>query len=218
MEIKNRQRVEKFGEVFTSEREVKSLLDLIEAETQRIESRFLEPACGTGNFLAEILRRKLAVVVKRYGKSQLEFERFSILAITSIYGIDILEDNVEECRTKLCKIFKTFYLKRFRNTYREACIRSVQYILENNIICGDALSLKISEQDCTPIVFVEWSPVNGSMIKRRDYIFEQLNSDQSTKGEAILSDLGDDAFIPQPINEYPLTHFLELPSHVKCKL
>ena len=98
--IKTRQRVADHGEVFTAEREVNAMLDLVKPETERIDSRFLEPACGSGNFLIEVLRRKLAVVEERYGKGQLEFERYAIVAIGSIYGVDLLEDNAAECRVR----------------------------------------------------------------------------------------------------------------------
>jgi len=99
-QIKSKQRVADHGEVFTSPEIVNDMLNLVKQETERIDSRFLEPACGTGNFLAEILQRKLRVVENRYGKSQLEYERYAILAVSSIYGIDILEDNVQECRKR----------------------------------------------------------------------------------------------------------------------
>ena len=88
--IKSKQRVADHGEVLTGLREVNAMLNLVQQEADRIESRFLEPACGNGNFLAEILVRKLRVVEKRYAKSQLEFERYAVLAVSSIYGIDIL--------------------------------------------------------------------------------------------------------------------------------
>src|SRR5512139_4180031 len=100
-QVVSKKRVADHGEVYTDKREVNAMLDLVKQETERIESRFLEPACGTGNFLSAILERKLAVVEKRYGKSQLDFERYAVLAISSIYGIDILEDNVRQCRHRL---------------------------------------------------------------------------------------------------------------------
>ena len=96
-QVKSKKRVTDHGEVFTSEREVNAMLELVKQETERIDSRFLEPACGNGNFLAEVLRRKLAIVEKKYKKSQLEYERYAILAVSSIYGVDILEDNAQEC-------------------------------------------------------------------------------------------------------------------------
>lgn len=110
-QIKSRKRIVDHGEVFTSKREVNDMLDLIKHESYRIDSRFLEPACGTGNFLEEILSRKLSVVKDKYIKSQLEYERNTILAVSSIYGIDILEDNVKECQSRLCTLINNEYTK-----------------------------------------------------------------------------------------------------------
>lgn len=104
-QVVTRKRVTDHGEVFTAKREVNAMLDLVKQETERIESRFLEPACGIGNFLTEILERKLSIVENRYKRNQLEFERYSVLAVSSVYGIDILEDNVIECRNRLFNIF-----------------------------------------------------------------------------------------------------------------
>ena len=112
----SKQRVSDHGEVFTGRREVVAMLDLVKQETERIESRFLEPACGNGNFLAEILERKLRVVESRYGKSQLDYERKAVVAVASIYGIDILEDNVAACRKRLFGIFDWRYSNRFKKT------------------------------------------------------------------------------------------------------
>ena len=105
-QVISKKRVTDHGEVYTSKREVNAMLDLVKQETERIESRFLEPACGTGNFLTEILERKLRVIESRYGKSQLEYERYGVLAVSSVYGIDILEDNVVESRKRLFFNFK----------------------------------------------------------------------------------------------------------------
>lgn len=109
-QIKSKQRVVDFGEVYTNEREVNAMLDLVKSETNRIESRFLEPAAGNGNFLIKILERKLKVVQRRYRKSQLEYERYAFLAISSLYGIDIQEDNVLECQERLFHYFELTYL------------------------------------------------------------------------------------------------------------
>ena len=97
-QVKSKQRVVDRGEVFTAEREVNAMLDLVKQETERIDSRFLEPACGDGNFLAEILRRKLDVVERNYKRSQADYEKYAVLALMSMYGVDIMQDNVEECR------------------------------------------------------------------------------------------------------------------------
>ena len=209
-QVKSKQRVADHGEVFTAEREVNAMLDLVKQETERIDSRFLEPACGNGNFLAKILERKLNVVDGRYSKSQLEWERYGVLAVSSIYGIDILLDNVEECRDRLFCIFDRSYRKAFGAKVRGECLESVRYILERNILWGDALTLKTPDEEARPIIFSEWSAVNGSMLKRRDYTMANLLDNQPIEEANLFSDLGDAAFIPKPVAEFPLVHFLKL--------
>ena len=209
-QVVSKKRVADHGEVLTGKREVNAMLDLVKQETERIDSRFLEPACGTGNFLTEILERKLRVVEARYGKSQLDYERYAILAVSSIYGIDILEDNVQQCRHRLFGIFDLNYLRLFKNKTNDNCRESVRYILERNIIHGDALSLKTVGESPKPIVFSEWSPVNGSMLKRRDFTFKGLLDHAAVKELPLFSDLGEDVFIPTPVKEYPLVHFLRI--------
>lgn len=198
------------GEVLTGKREVNAMLDLVAQETERIESRFLEPACGNGNFLTEILERKLRVVGGRYGKSQTEYERYAILGVSSLYGIDILEDNVQECRHRLFRIFDRDYTRLFMDRAKNKCRKVARYILDRNIVWGDALSLKTGGDNPQPIVFSEWSPVNGHMLKRRDFTFHSLLEREEIGGVPLCSDLGEDVFIPMPEKEYPLTHFLEL--------
>ncbi len=172
-QVKSKKRVTDHGEVFTSEREVNAMLDLVKQETERIDSRFLEPACGNGNFLAEVLRRKLAIVEAKYKKSQLDYERYSIIAISSIYGVDILEDNAQECRERLFKIFDEHYTKLYKTECKEECRASVKFLLKRNILWGDALNFT-NPLTKKPIVFSEWSAVNSSMIKRRDYMLKFL--------------------------------------------
>lgn len=208
--IKTRQRVADHGEVFTAEREVNAMLDLVRPETERIDSRFLEPACGSGNFLIEVLRRKLAIVEERYGKGQLEFERYAIVAIGSIYGVDLLEDNAAECRERLFGYFDEVYSRLFGEACRAECRVSVRYVLDRNIICGDALTMKTVGRKPEPIVFSEWSPVNGSLVKRRDYSLAHLLVYQPMEGPSLFSDLGEEAFIPKPVRDFPLTHYLKL--------
>jgi len=209
-QVISKKRVTDHGEVYTSKREVNAMLDLVKQETERIESRFLEPACGTGNFLAEVLERKLRIVESRYSKSQLEYERNAVLAVSSIYGIDILEDNVVECRNRLFDIFDQKYTSLFKETVKEGCREAVKYILEKNIIWGNALDLKTVGENQQPIVFSEWSPVNGSMFKRRDFTFHGLLDHAAIKELPLFSDLGDDVFIPKPMKEYPLVNFLRV--------
>lgn len=209
-QIVSKQRVAAHGEVLTRSREVNAMLDLVKFETERIDARFLEPACGTGNFLAAIVERKLRVVEARYGKSQLDYERYAILAVSSVYGIDVLEDNVRQCRQRLFGIFELSYLRLCKGKSQDDCRDSIRYILERNIIHGDALSLKTVGDNPKPIVFSEWSPVNGSMFKRRDFTFHGLLAHEAVKELPLFSDLGEDVFIPTPEKEYPPTHFLKV--------
>ena len=216
-QIISKQRVTDHGEVLTGKREVEAMLDLVKQETERIDSRFLEPACGNGNFLTEILERKLRVVESRYGKSQLEYERNAVIAVASIYGIDKQEDNVTECRRRLFEIFDGKYTARFKAGAKEECRESVQYILRRNIVFGDALSLKTVDGKA-PIVFSEWSPVNGSLLKRRDFTFSDLIQTEETGQHSLFvaeeySDLGQRAFIPREIMSHPLIHFLKVREH-----
>lgn len=209
-QVVSKKRVADHGEVYTAKREVNAMLDLVKQETERIDSRFLEPACGTGNFLAEVLSRKLRVVESRYSKNQLEYERYSVLAVSSVYGVDILEDNIIECKNRLFNIFNEKYSSLYKDISTENCRNSIKYILNKNIIWGDALTLKTVGEKPSPIVFSEWSLVNGSMIKRRDFYFHGLLEHESIKELPLFSDLGNDVFIPKPIKEYPLTHFLRI--------
>jgi hypothetical protein len=206
-QVKSKKRVTDHGEVFTNEREVKAMLDLVKHETERIDSRFLEPACGNGNFLAEVLQRKLNVVDQRYSKSQIEWERYAILAISSIYGVDILEDNAQECRERLFNIFDERYTAVFRDKCQDECRRSAKFLFGRNILWGDALDFTNPETK-QPIIFSEWGAVNGSMLKRRDYMFKFLV--QQTHQFSMFNDEGNAAAIDEPIKDYPLVHFLKL--------
>lgn len=209
-QVNSKKRIVEHGEVYTSEREVNAMLDLVKQETERIDSRFLEPACGTGNFLVEILHRKLNIVVNRYRKNQLEFERYTILAVSSIYGIDILEDNIIECRERLFQVFDKSYTKIYNEKAKNKYRKSIRFILSLNIIWGDALTLKKIEKRSEAVVFSEWSLVRGSMIKRRDYSFHELLTHNENQLMAISSDTGRNVFIPEPLKEYPITHLLRI--------
>ncbi len=223
-QVKSRQRVADHGEVFTAEREVKAMCDLVKPETERIESRFLEPACGEGAFLTEILRRKLAVVKRQYGKSPADYEKYSVIAVTSLYGVDILEDNAEICRQKLFEIWDAAYTANTKPQANDQCRQTVRFILQKNILCGDALTLR--QTDGSPIVFAEWNLVTGDLIKRRDFRLDVLlkeNPDGSLY-DSQLSLFGEEANamanwmidpvtnepIPAPVREYPPTDYRRL--------
>lgn len=171
--IKSRERVSRHGEVFTALREVNAMLDLVKSETERIESRFLEPACGNGNFLAEILSRKLNILSSLFSRSRIDYELNAIIVVGSIYGIEIQADNVEECRTRLFGIFSEEYLKLFKKSASPDFLVSIKYIIDTNILWGDALTLKTPDGD-TPITFAEWSAVSAGNIKRRDFTLDNL--------------------------------------------
>lgn len=215
-QVVSKQRVTDHGEVYTHPREVNAMLDLVKHETERIDSRFLEPACGTGNFLVEILARKLTVVKAKYGKAQLEYERYAVIAVGSIYGIELLADNVSACQQRLFMVFDAQYSQLYKADCKEACRDTIRFMLSRNILHGDALTLKTVADANTlaqPIVFSEWSAVNGSLIKRRDFKFSHLIDRADSQALPLFSDLGDEAYLPEPVKDYPLVHFLALAMH-----
>lgn len=177
-QTKSKTRVREHGEVYTAEREVKAMCDLVDNMCQDYSKRFLEPACGNGNFLAEILTRKLANIKKNYRRSAYDFERFSVFAVSSLYGVDILQDNVAECRNRLFEIWNTEYKSVCKKECNEQTRNAVKYILSKNILCGNALTLMCvdeNQQDTTePIIFPEWSVVGGTSLKRRDFRLDVL--------------------------------------------
>jgi hypothetical protein len=177
-QVKSKQRVADHGEVFTAEREVNAMLDLVKQETQRIDSRFLEPACGDGNFLAEILKRKLAIVKKKYKKNPIDYEMNSLLSVSSIYGVDILMDNVIACRERMYNIWDREYKAICKQEVSEDCRKAVRFILSRNVVCGNALSLKKVDEDskdtAEPIIFSEWAFVTGFNLQRSDYTLDKL--------------------------------------------
>lgn len=171
-QVKSRQRVREHGEAFTNEREANVMLDMIKQETERIESRFLEPACGDDNFLAEVLRRKLAVVKSFYRRSPVEYMRYAFVAVASIYGVDLLEDNARDCRKRLLGIVKRESKAAIKSAVDPMFLEAVSYVLEKNILCGDALTVKNARG--RPITFAEWSIVTGDKVKRRDYLLREV--------------------------------------------
>ncbi|MCD6134783.1 MAG: SAM-dependent DNA methyltransferase [Candidatus Omnitrophica bacterium] len=210
--IKSKSRIRNHGEVFTPDFIVEDMLDLVKSETERIDSRFLEPACGEGNFLIKILERKLDVVDKRYKKNQFDYERNSLIAISSIYGIELLDDNVLKARGRLYDYFLKRYTELYKDKINNLFLENIKFILEKNIIQGDALTFK--DKDGKAIIFSEWSAVNGTLIKRRDFQFRNLanfDSKQLTFNTIIeKSDDGRTVWLPKPIREYPAVNFLKL--------
>lgn len=178
-QVKSKQRVADHGEVFTAEREVEAMCDLVKQETERIDSRFLEPACGDGNFLAVILKRKLAIVKKKYKRSAYDWERNSLLALGSLYGVDIMLDNVIACQERLFEIWNKEYKAVCKKECNDETREAAKFILKLNIVCGNALTLLSVDGDgCelnVPIIFSEWTfPFNDARMQRKDYTFAEL--------------------------------------------
>ena len=183
--LKSRQRVADHGEVFTPPWIVEAMLDLVKGESERVDSRFLETACGSGNFLVQVLRRKLATVEVKYGKSDFEKRHFALLGLMCIYGIELLPDNVEECRQNMLEIFGQ-YLGLEAD---DDLARAAKYVLSQNIVHGDAMTMLNSAG--APITFPEWGYLGRGKFQRRDFRFDTLTQ-MSAFGEedTLFADLG----------------------------
>lgn len=174
--VKSKQRVTDHGEVFTPAWMVEAMLNLVKDETERIDSRFLEPACGSGNFLVRILQRKLAAVELKFGKSDFEKRHYALLALMCTYGIELLPDNIAECRANMLEVLADYlHLKESDDLYRAA-----SYVLSQNLIHGDALTMLT--RDGQPITFAEWGYLGKGKFQRRDFRFDILTG-MSTHSE-----------------------------------
>lgn len=206
-QTKSKERVRAHGVVFTAEREVKAMCDLIKNETERIDSRFLEPACGDGNFLAEILTRKLTVVKRKYGRSHLDYEKYAVLAASSIYGVDILLDNVLACRKRMFAIWDKEYKAVCKKDCNDQTCEAVKYIFSRNIVCGNALTLKCVDENANdtnePIVFSEWAFVTASQLQRSDYTFAELLEQNNEQQPSLIHHVSEEGtFLKKYITHY----------------
>lgn len=178
-QIVSRERVRAHGEVYTAEREVNAMLDLVKAQSEDDGSTFLEPACGDGNFLVAILRRKLAALRKKYRRSSFDFEFNSLLVLGLLYGVDILPDNVTRCRRRLFDEWTAACRAVRKKPPDEALAKSAAFILERNVVCGNALSMMCvdaaGKDTKEPIVFSEWKrPTTAPNIQRTDYTMNEM--------------------------------------------
>lgn len=196
--VKSKQRVADHGEVFTPAWMVEDMLNLVKDESERIDSRFLEPACGSGNFLRVVLRRKLISVNSRYGKSDFEKRHYALFALMCIYGIELLEDNAVECRQSLVEIFTEFLGVEAHSDWA----RAASAVVEANIIQGDALTLKTPDGE--PINFPEWGYLGGGKYQRRDFRYDSLTQRSSVKGSLFEFLEEHDVFIPTRTHQ-PMT-------------
>jgi len=175
--IKSKKRVADHGEVLTPAWMVEAMLNLVREETERIDSRFLEPACGSGNFLVRVLRRKLATIEIKFGKSEFEKRHYALLALMCIYGIELLADNIAECRVNLLEIFAD-YLNL--NESDDVC-RAASYVLSQNLVHGDALTMRT--HDGQPITFAEWGYIGKGKFQRRDFRLDVLSGSSAFSAE-----------------------------------
>ena len=195
--IKSKKRVADHGEVFTPDWLVQKMLDLVKGETERIDSRFLEPACGSGNFLVPILQRKLAAVEARYGKSDFEKRHYALLALTCCYGIELLSDNIAECRANMLAVFAEY----LRLESHDELYRAASHVLSLNLIHGDAMTMK--NADGGPILIVEWGYIGKGKFQRRDFRLDVLTGMASFREERTLfAHLGSHEIF-QPTESYP---------------
>ena len=195
-QIKSKERVARRGEVFTAEREVNAMCDLVADECLRPDSRFLEPACGDGNFLSAILKRKLNELKRKYKKSTRDYEKLSIVAIGSLYGVDIMNDNVLACRERLFTIWNEEYTAHCKSEANDECREAAKFIISRNIINGNALTLMCVDKEgndtLAPIVFSEWTLIGSSQMQRSDYTMADLLLYNDNNSEGNLFALTED--------------------------
>lgn len=204
--IKSKERVADYGEVFTPSWMVEAMLDLVKGETERIDSRFLEPACGDGNFLVQVLRRKLTAVELKYGKSDFEKKHYALLALMCIYAIELLPDNISKCRSNLLAIFSEYLkLKSADELYRAG-----HFVLTQNLVHGDAT--KMRTHDDQAITFAEWGYLGKGQFQRRDFRYDSLiqSAAFSAEGDLFANVARHEIFTP--VKTYPQMTVTELSS------
>ena len=212
LQVKSASRVREHGEVLTARREVEAMLDLVKNESERIDSRFLEPACGDGNFLVAILERKLKTVSSKYRSKKADFEVQMISALGSIYGIDLLEDNVELAQERMFEIACNCYKESLKVNPDEDFKNIIKFVLKKNILQGDSLN------GIDKIVFTQWSLI-GYQVQREEYSFSQMNQEAEIMNTPLFSALqnekGEDVFMPNPIKTYPLVNYRKLVEEIE---
>lgn len=201
--VKSKQRVADHGEVFTPAWLVEAMLDLVKDESERIDSRFLEPACGSGNFLVSVLRRKLAAVELKFGKSEFERRHYALFGLMCVYGIELLDDNVAECRANLLEILAEYLaVDEADDIYRAAA-----QVLADNIVHGNALTMTASDGE--PITFAEWGYLGKGKFQRRDFRYDTLVQMSGFGEGTLFGDLGKHEIFT-PIRSYPPQTIMEL--------
>lgn len=179
--IKSKERVQKHGEVFTPSWMVQKMLDTegVKEACENLTAIFLEPAAGDGNFLVAILRRKLTMVFEKYNSSIRQYTHYSLYALSTLYGIELLEDNAQMCVMNIFEVYKDFYeeaVKKHNEKQSENTLSNAKFIISKNIVQGNFLTRKLSSGD--PIVFSEWEMTKQTttMIKvqRTEYSLDEV--------------------------------------------
>lgn len=202
--VKSKQRVADHGEVFTPPWMVDAMLDLVKEESERIDARFLEPACGSGNFLVRIVQRKLAAVEIKYGKNAFERQHYALLALMSVYGIELLADNIAECRDNVL----TAYAEYLQLDASDDLYRAAAHVLSVNLVHGDALTMQTHGKE--PIAFAEWGYLGKGRFQRRDFRFDNLTHAAAYSAEdSLFADLGKHELFT-PIHTHPAMTVREL--------
>jgi hypothetical protein len=197
--VRSKQRVADHGEVFTPAATVQAMLDLVKDESERIGSRFLEPACGSGNFLVQVLQRKLATVELKFGKSEFEKRHYALFGLMCLYGIELLDDNVAECRANMLEIVVDYLSLAQGDDFHRASL----HVLEKNIVHGDALEMVTSAGE--PITFAEWGYLGKGKFQRRDFRYDVLVQMSSFGEDTLFGDVGKHEIF-SPVRSYsPMT-------------
>lgn len=206
MQIKSKARVAEHGEVFTNPREVSAMLDLAGSAVETENARILEPACGAGAFLDEILARRLERTADRYKNQQADYEFYALLSLGSLYGIDILEDNASAACENLLALFASAYKKLFKSKVKQQVLDTARYIAQENIVWGDALRMErmdAAEQGADKgIIFAQWEGLPFYRIQKRSFVFRHMfDYAPMEQGTLFSSDMGEDIILPQPVGE-----------------
>lgn len=207
--VKSKQRVADHGEVFTPSWMVEDMLNLVREESERIDSRVLEPACGSGNFLVPVLTRKLLTVAAKHGKSDFEKRHYALFALMCTYGIELLPDNAQECRDNLAALFNAFLNVSEDDEWAQAA----RAVLVVNIVQGDALTMTTPAG--APITFAEWGYLGKGKFQRRDFRYDELTQRSEWEAEgSLFADMGADLFAPQAT--YPTMTVSDLAGQVNA--
>ena len=208
----NLDRIAEYGEVFTNEKEVKDMLSLVQNETRRIDSKFLDPACGDGNFLEEVILQKLMLLKQINKKEQLNYEKNLFLIVANTYGIELLKDNVIKCRKRIYKIVSEIYLKQFKNNFNSQFIASLNFVISKNIVHGDSLTNK-NPSNGEYLKFSEWVFTTRSLVKRREFLYKELIENSIINDSPLFASNQNQVFIPNPYKDFKVIHFYELANH-----